>query len=80
VTCREFADFIIDYVSGDLTADVSAPFERHLSRCPSCRAYLAQYRTTVAAGKDAFSTPDGELPDDVPEDLVQAILASRRGS
>jgi anti-sigma factor RsiW len=80
VTCREFADFIIDYVSGDLAANVSAPFERHLSRCPSCQAYLAQYRATVAAGKDAFSAPDGELPEDVPEDLIQAILASRRGS
>ena len=78
MTCREFADFIIDYMDGGLDADVEAPFERHLSRCPSCRAYLAQYRATVAAGKDAFADPDETLPADVPEELIQAILASRR--
>ena len=78
MTCREFTDFIIDYVSGELPADVRAPFERHLSRCPSCQAYLAQYQATVAAGKDALAEPEGEVPGDVPEDLIQAILASRQ--
>jgi anti-sigma factor RsiW len=78
VTCREFADFMIDYMSGAMVVDVRTSFERHLSRCPSCHAYLAQYRATVAAGKDAFTDPETALPGDVPEDLVQAILASRR--
>ena len=61
-----------------MAADVQATFDRHLSRCPSCRAYLTQYRATVAAGKEAFAEPDAALPADVPEDLIQAILASRR--
>ncbi len=80
MTCREFAEFMSDYLSGDLGVDVRGPFERHLSRCPSCHAYLAQYRATVAAGKDAFTELDRALPEDVPEDLIQAILASRRRS
>ena len=80
MTCRDFADFILDYLSGGMVADVQAAFERHLSRCPSCRAYLAQYRATVAAGKEAFADPDAPLPADVPEDLVQAILGSRRSA
>jgi anti-sigma factor RsiW len=78
VTCREFADFIVDYLSGGMVTDVQAAFDRHLSRCPSCRAYLAQYRATVAAGKEAFAASDAALPAEVPEELVQAILASRR--
>ena len=78
MTCREFADFIIDYLSDELAPDVRTSFVRHLSRCPSCRAYLAQYEATVAAGKAVWAEPDAEVPADVPEDLVQAILDSRR--
>jgi anti-sigma factor RsiW len=78
VTCREFADFMMDYLTGELSADVVALFERHLSRCPNCRTYLAQYRATVSAGREAFADEDSSLPEDVPEDLIQAILASRR--
>jgi anti-sigma factor RsiW len=78
LTCREFADFMMDYLSGELGRDERASFERHLARCPSCHAYLAQYKVTIAAGKEAFAEPDGDVPSDVPEELIQAILASRR--
>lgn len=79
MTCREFADFIMDYLDGDLPGDVHMPFERHISRCPACDRYLRQYKATVAAGRAAFTKcGDGELPDDVPEELITAILESRR--
>jgi anti-sigma factor RsiW len=78
VTCREFADFMFEYLAGELAGDARARFERHLSRCPSCVAYLAQYRATVAAGRDAFAQGEQDLPTEVPEELIQAILASRR--
>lgn len=79
MTCREFADFIIDYVSGELPFAVAASFDRHISDCPSCRTYLAQYQATVAAGRQAFADGDASVPEEVPEALIQAILASRRG-
>jgi anti-sigma factor RsiW len=79
VTCRDFADFIMDYLTGELPADVLASFERHLSGCPHCHDYLAQYLATVAAGKEAFADENAPVPAEVPEDLIQAILASRRG-
>ena len=78
MTCREFADFMMDYLTGELPADVVSSFERHLSRCPNCVTYLAQYRATITAGKQAFASDSALLSDEVPEDLVQAILASRR--
>lgn len=77
MTCREFADFIMDYIDGELPADVLAGFERHISVCPNCRQYLSQYEATVAAGHDAFND-DETIPAEVPEDLIQAILACRR--
>jgi anti-sigma factor RsiW len=78
VTCREFADFIMGYLDRELPAEVQAPFERHISRCPACERYLHQYKATVAAGKAAFCAPEADVPDDVPEELILAILASRQ--
>ncbi|MGE0461890.1 MAG: anti-sigma factor [Vicinamibacterales bacterium] len=78
MTCREFADFMMDYLSGELPEESRAPFERHLSRCPNCHEYLAQYKHTIEAGRLAFTNPEEELPADVPEDLVKAVLAARK--
>ena len=75
--CREFADFMMDYITGELAPDTQAAFERHLSRCPKCPKYFEQYKATLAAGKSAFASPDDDVPGDVPEDLIQAILATK---
>lgn len=75
--CREFTEFIVDYLAGVLPEDTRARFERHLSRCDACRAYLSNYEATIALEREAFADPDADVPADVPEDLVQAILNSR---
>jgi putative zinc finger protein len=77
VTCREFADFMGDYLSGELLPALRGPFDHHLSLCVNCQRYLASYRETVALGKQAFTDADAALPADVPEELVKAILAAR---
>jgi anti-sigma factor RsiW len=53
-------------------------FERHLTECGDCHTYLAQYKATVAAGRDAFADEDALVPNDVPEELIQAILDARK--
>jgi anti-sigma factor RsiW len=78
VTCREFAEFIAEYLSGELSPATRAQFERHLDVCPNCVAYLSNYRDTIALGRQAFDDDDAAVPGDVPDDLVRAILASRR--
>lgn len=80
MTCREFADFMVDYLSDELPSDTRALFERHLTRCDDCAGYLKLYAMTVKLGKRAFEHEDGALPADVPERLVAAILAARRAS
>lgn len=74
--CRECDEFLADYVDGVLNGDVLAVFELHLSRCGNCRTYLEQYRLTIKAGQNACAAArqGGEMP----EELVQAILAARR--
>ena len=73
--CRECDEFLVDYVAGELPADVLAVFELHLSRCRNCRAYLEQYRATIKAGKTACDAYREGLR--MPEELIQAILAAK---
>jgi anti-sigma factor RsiW len=77
MTCREFADFMMDYLSGELPSADRSRFEQHLVLCSNCRKYLTSYEETVKLGKKAFDD-DTALPADVPEELVRAILAARR--
>jgi len=70
-------NFISDYLDGSLPPETLADFEHHLDVCPSCVAYLLTYRMTIAmSGAAHASRPDAE---DVPEELVKAILASVKG-
>ena len=77
MTCREFADFIADYLSGALSADSRTNFEEHLRLCVNCQKYLAGYKDTVKLGKAAFADENGAVPAQVPEELVQAILRAK---
>lgn len=45
--CEKAISLITDYLSGDLDADLAARFERHLSQCQECLAYLNTYRQTL---------------------------------
>ncbi len=75
--CRELIAFLADYLDGELAPEVRDAFELHLSLCPACVDYLANYRETLRLERRAFEA-DAGIPDDVPEELVAAILAARR--
>lgn len=74
MTCRQLIDFIGSYRDNELKPDQRVEFERHLLACPSCVAYLETYEKTILLARAAA---DGPVPNDVPESLVQAILAAR---
>lgn len=75
--CREFTEFLMAYLDGELPEDARGAFEYHLHGCQSCVNYMETYQATVALGRAACSE-DADLPDDVPEGLVRAILAARK--
>ena len=77
MTCREFIGFLLEYTEERLTAEERDRFDAHLRVCPDCRTYLETYGKTVALARLAEVD---SLPSDVPEDLIQAILRSRRGA
>lgn len=78
MTCREFAGFIAAYLDGELEVRQREEFDRHMAVCPWCVAYLETYQETVLLGKGAFSDPGAGVPEEVPEELVEAILGARR--
>jgi anti-sigma factor RsiW len=74
MTCRDFADFLVDYIDEVLPAEVRRQFDAHLEECPDCVRYLHQYRDTIRL---AASAGDDELAA-MPEELVRAIVLSAR--
>ena len=78
ITCAVFEGFILDYLEGDLPERQRRVFELHLKLCRECRDYLAAYRQATALGKAVFAEPAAPLPDEVPEDLVKAVLEARK--
>ena len=73
ITCREVISFLLEYLDGTLSEHERARFEKHLSLCDSCVAYLHTYETTIRMEK--LTAADEAA---IPEDLVKAVLASRR--
>lgn len=78
LTCEELTDFLSRYVEDSLAPVERKAFDRHIAMCRSCRAYVDSYRRTIQLESEAFADLDGPVPDDVPEELVQGILAARR--
>ena len=77
ITCDEVITFLADYLDGQLDPSKVLEFERHLSVCDSCVAYIAGYQETIRLARETANPPTLHL-EDVPKDLVAAILATVR--
>lgn len=78
ITCREFEAFILRYLDDDLTEREHRIFERHLRFCRECREYLAAYRRSIDVGRAVLGGGQEPVPDDVPGDLITAVLDATR--
>lgn len=76
MTCKEFIDILDAYLEGELTPEQRAEISKHLHLCPECVDYLDSYRFTIRAARDCGCGADDPVPTDVPEELVQAVLAA----
>ena len=79
ITCEAFDAFIVNYLDGSLPHQQRILFERHLRACPHCRSYLERYKMTVHLAAAAGPISSWDALGEPPEDLVHAILSSRRG-
>ena len=79
LSCRELVEFLADYLDGALPAPNRERFEEHLRACPACVDYLDSYRETMRLTAEAWQAcgPEDDVSEDVPEELVRAVLAAR---
>jgi anti-sigma factor RsiW len=78
MSCREFTEFLHEYLFGNLPTEERAEFDKHLAECPWCVAYLDSYRKTMLLEQAAFSASESApSPADAPEELITAILRAR---
>lgn len=73
MTCREAIDVLAAFLDTALDGEARRQLERHLAGCDECRAYLATYRRTVAAGAGSARA---EMPDEL-RDRLRAFLLQR---
>jgi anti-sigma factor RsiW len=78
MTCREVLDFVMAYLDGELPLEVRAEFDRHLAACPPCIDYLQSYRRTLELARQSLPSSAEEAVPPIPDDLVRAILQSRK--
>src|SRR5579859_5918549 len=58
MNCREFLDFLNEYLGGDLSPVERTEFDKHLAECPWCVAYLDNYRKTILLARSSVSTSE----------------------
>jgi predicted anti-sigma-YlaC factor YlaD len=80
MTCKDFIEFLHEYLGDELPDGQKRLFEEHLAICESCVSYLSNYEDTMSLAKACLSDPEGPVPEDVPEGLVAAVLAARKAS
>ena len=80
LTCKEFDEFMIDYLEGGLPVWQKFMCWLHVKACRECAYFIQQYRRTIALGQDAFESPDAAVPESVPEDLVEAAIAHHKAN
>jgi len=78
MTCRDLITFLHRYLEDDLSVEEQDRFNEHLAICPDCVAYINNYQATVRLAKATLLHDEDPVPDDVPEDLVTAILSVRK--
>ena len=78
INCKEFENFVLSYLNGELPSRQRSIFEFHIRFCRECREYLAAYNRSIELGRAVFQYADESVPTDVPEDLIKAILKARK--
>jgi anti-sigma factor RsiW len=70
MTCRELTELLIDYIQGELDADLCEHICRHLSACPPCETFVATYRITIQLTRRLPAAP---MPPELAARLQEAM-------
>ncbi len=78
LNCREFEEFIDDYIDGNLPASVSRKVYLHLLACGDCRSYIRAYQRSIEMSKAFCDKLDSEVLEDVPDELISIALKNTK--
>jgi anti-sigma factor RsiW len=78
MSCREVNRTIAAFLRGGLSAPQQIDFYRHLARCDVCAATVERTRDAMDTTRSACAALSDPGPGDVPDSLIQAILATTR--
>jgi len=76
LTCEEVDGFLYNFHEGKLSYTENIKFKLHLSMCSECKTYVQNYKNTIRISKAGFIKADPV--ENVPEELMQVILKSRK--
>ena len=72
LTCKEFVEWVTDYLEDKLSPEDRMRFDAHLAQCSACPNYLQQMRTTIQTmGK--LSTTLTEVTPKAKRDLLNVF-------
>jgi predicted anti-sigma-YlaC factor YlaD len=72
VNCRQLAELLIDFVSGECAEETRLHIEEHLVECPPCVIYLETYRLTIQMTRQLPQVP---MPPPMVERLRRVVEA-----
>jgi anti-sigma factor RsiW len=72
-TCQDSINLLLDYLDGEMPADVAAELREHLAGCEPCVEFVQSYRSTPGLCRKALQA---RMPDEVARRLT-AFLRSR---
>ena len=78
IDCQSLENFIIDFIDDNLPAREKMLFIKHIEECEHCDDYLKSYRKTIDLSKAALTDKKSDEKADIPEKMVEAILAATR--
>ena len=79
MTCRDFADFLDQFLERSLPLELTRQIDEHLKICADCQHYLDSYRQAGEAARAALGAADDAVAARLPHGLVKALLAARAG-
>lgn len=70
MNCRELAETLLDYITGELAEEHRRQIEEHLGCCPPCVTFIETYQVTI---KLTRRLPQAPLPPELKERLEAAM-------
>jgi anti-sigma factor RsiW len=70
LVCASGVELLMDYLEGELSAELRAAIESHVAGCARCAAFLDTYRATPEILKRATAA---SLPPDLAAELMRSV-------